>query len=170
MDLVWWALAALVAVTVVGLVALYSRLRRLRKGAEDARANMDAQLEHRRDLIRTLIATVESHFAHEQAALEAARAADAEAEASEGEQRARAEESLSFALKHLLAAAEADPAFQADPDFVALRAELNEAEGQIEFARRYHSERVTGYDAALVTFPSSLVAAALGFRPRASDL
>jgi LemA protein len=161
----------LIAVTVVSLVALYSRLRRLRKGAEVARAKMDAQLEHRRDLIRRLIATVESHLAHEQAALEAARGADAAAsEASEGEERVRAEDSLSFALRHLLAAAEADPDSAGDPDFVALRAELSETEGQIEFARRYYSERVTGYDAALVAFPSSLVAAALGFRPRASGL
>jgi LemA protein len=169
MDLVWWVLLALVAVVVVSLVALYNRLRRLHKGVEDARVQMHAQLEHRHDLIRRLIATVESHMTHEQDALDAAKAAyTAASEASGAEEQARGEDSLNSALGHLLATVKADSGLQADHDFVGLRAELSDTEGQIEFARRYYNERVLGYDAALGAFPSSLVAAALGFRPRPS--
>jgi LemA protein len=170
MDLVWWALVALVAVVVVSLVALYSRLRRLRRGAEDAQAQMDTQLGHRHDLVPKIIAIVERHSSHETVVAAVRNAHTAVVEAAGAQEQAAAEDALTSELGRLLAAAEATPSLQANDDFLALNRELAETEGRIEFARRYYEERVGGYDSALAGWPSSLVAAAFGFRPKPSGL
>ena len=156
---------ALIVVLVVACVSVYNRLVRLRNGSEDAWAQIDLQLKRRYDLIPNLVATVEGHATNERDTFEAlARARAGAVDASGVEDQARAENILSEALGRLFALAEAYPDLQADDNFLALREELGDTEGRIGFARRYYNERVLGYDNALRTFPSNLVAGAFAFK------
>jgi len=167
MDFVAWVVIALIVVLMVGLVALYNRLVRLRNGSEEGWAQIDVQLKRRYDLVPNLVATVKGYAAHERDTFEAVTRARTEAVNASGvEDQARAENILSGVLGRLFALAEAYPRLQADDDFLALQEELSETEGRIGFARQYYNERVLGYDNALVTFPSNLVAGAFGFSPK----
>jgi LemA protein len=167
MDLLAWAVLALVVVLVVGLIALYNRLVRLRNGSEEGWAQIDVQLQRRYELVPNLVATVKRYAANERATFEAVTRARTEAvDASGVEDQARAENTLSVALGRLFALADAYPHLQTDDNFLALKEELSETEGRIGFARQYYNERVLGYDNALATFPSNLVGGAFGFRPK----
>ena len=167
MDLLAWVVMALVVIVGAGLIAVYNRLMRLRNGCEEGWAQIDVQLTRRHNLVSNLADTVKGYAAHERDTLEAVNRARAEAvDASGVEDQARAENTLSGALGPLFALAEAHPRLQADDNFIALQEELSETEGRIGFARQYYNERVLGYDNALGTFPSNLVAGAFRFRPK----
>jgi LemA protein len=167
MDLLAWVVMALIVIMGAGLIAVYNRLMRLRNGCEEGWAQIDVQLKRRHDLISNLADTVKGYAAHERDTLEAVTRARAEAvDASGVEDQARAETTLSGALGPLFALAETHPRLKADDNFIALQEELSETEGQIGFARQYYNERVLGYDNALGTFPSNLVAGAFRFRPK----
>jgi LemA protein len=167
MDLLAWAVIALIVMLIAGLVTLYNRLVRLRNGSEEGWAQIEQQLKRRYDLVPNLVATVKGYAAHERDTFEVVTRARAEAvNASRVEDQARAENVLSVALERLFALAQDYPRLQADDNFLALQEEMSETEGRIGFARQYYNERVLGYDNALGTFPSNLVAGAFGFKPK----
>ena len=70
---------------------------------------------------------------------------------------------LTGALRSLFAVAEAYPQLQAVQEFKDLSENLRDTEDKIQFARRFYNSQVRDYNTALQTFPTVVLAGALGF-------
>src|ERR687884_1761751 len=164
-----WVIVAIAASVLLALivVVLYNRLVRLRNRTENAWAQVDVQLQRRRDLIPNLVETVKGYAGHERSTFEEVTAARASAQqARTVEQHAEAENVLTAALGRLFAVAEAYPQLRATENFQQLQGQLDETEDKIAVARQLYNDAVLSYDNARETVPTSLVAGPLGFRPR----
>ena len=164
-----WVIVAIAASLLLALfvVVLYNRLVRLRNRVENAWAQVDVQLQRRRDLIPNLVETVKGYAGHEQSTFEEVTAARTSAQqATTVEQHAEAENVLTAALGRLFAVAEAYPQLRATENFQQLQGELDETEDKIAVARQIYNDSVLTYDTARETLPTSIVASVLAFEPR----
>ena len=155
-------------VLLVGIIAIYNRLVRLRNRTENAWSQVDVQLKRRYDLIPNLVETVKGYASHERETFEAVVQARAAAqEAGTVEQQAEAEDFLTGALRKLFALAEDYPELRASENFQNLQAELSETEDKISVARQIYNDTTLSYNNAVQTVPSNLIAGMFGFEVRA---
>ena len=163
------ALILIVVVVVAGLIVagVYNRLVGLRQRANQAFADIDVQLQQRHDLIPNLVETVKGYATHERGTLEAVTAARAAAAtAGSVEDKVRAENVLTGALRQLFAVAEAYPDLKANQNFLRLQDELGDVENKLAAARRFFNSAVGEYNAAIQQFPAVLIAGPAGFAER----
>jgi LemA protein len=160
------ALVALVVVVLVWVVVAYNRLVRLRNQVQASWAQIDVQLHRRHSLIPNLVETVRGFAAHERDTLEAVLVARhrAQGAAAGGAGRAGAEAALTGALGQLFAVAEAYPQLTANVNFRELQAELANTEDKIAYARQFYNTAVQGYNGAVQSVPTNLVAGVGGHR------
>jgi LemA protein len=154
------------AVGVLGAVA-YNGLVRRRNRVDSTWSDIDVLLRRRHDLVPNLVSAVSGYAGHEQAALRTvadtrAAAIGAHGPAARGEQ----ESALEVGVKSVLAVAEAYPDLKASASFVELQRQLGATEDGLEHARQFYNDSVFGYNTAIQTLPSSIVAALFGFRVR----
>lgn len=162
-----WIFLALVVLLVVGAVAVYNSLVRLRVQCDNAWADIDVQLKRRHDLVPNLVETVKGYASHEKETLEEVTRARQQAVSVEGpEARAAAEGMLTNALRQLFAVAEDYPDLKAAPNFRELQNSLSEIERALQNARRYYNAVVRDFNTKVEQFPSNLVAGAFGFERR----
>jgi LemA protein len=164
-----WVLLVLAVVIIIGVVAIYNSLVRLRVQADNAWSDIDVQLKRRYDLIPNLVETVKGYAAHEKGTLEAvidARSRAINAQGAGPAARAEAEAGLAGALKSLFALSESYPQLQAAGNFRALQDSLGSIEEAVQNARRYYNAVVRDYNTRIHTVPSNVVAGAFGFQPR----
>ncbi|MCH2144157.1 MAG: LemA family protein [Phycisphaerales bacterium] len=158
----------LVLLVLAGLFfGMYNGLVRKRIASETAWADIDVQLKRRHDLVPNLVNTVKGYASHEKETLEgviAARshAVDANGPAASGE----AEGMLSAALGKLFALSEAYPDLKANQNFLSLQEELTSTENKIGFARTHYNRTTAGYNTALQTIPTNIVAGMFSFEKR----
>lgn len=162
-------IVVVVIVVLLGLVLMgvYNRLVGLRQSSNQAFADIDVQLQQRRDLIPNLVETVKGYATHERGTLEAVTAARAAA-ASAGTvgEKVQAENMLTGALRQLFAVAEAYPDLKANQNFLQLQGELGDIENKLASARRFFNNAVSEYNASIQQFPAVLLAGMMGFRSR----
>ena len=166
MSLGWLIVLAIIVIVVVFLVLTYNRLVTLRQRVKEAFSDIDVQLKRRHDLIPNLVETVKGYAAHERGVFDEvtqARAGAIAAGAQGPQQRAAAEDMLTGALRSLFAVAEAYPQLQAVQEFKDLSENLRDTEDKIQFARRFYNSQVRDYNTALQTFPTVVLAGAMGF-------
>jgi len=168
-------LVAVVVVIAIFLVSIYNNLVRLKNVFKNAFAQIDVQLKRRYDLIPNLVETAKGYIAHERGTLEAviaarnqASSASTRAAANPGDPTAMtallgAESVLTGAVGKLFALAEAYPDLKANQTMAQLMEELTSTENKISFARQAYNDAVMMYNTARETFPTVLVAGALGF-------
>ena len=159
----------LVIVAVIGLfvMMIYNRLVGLRQESNQAFADIDVQLQQRRDLIPNLVETVKGYATHERGTLEAVTAArNAAASAGTVGEKVHAENMLTGALRQLFAVAEAYPDLKANQNFMQLQAELGDVENKLASSRRFFNNAVSEYNAAIQQFPAVIFAGMFGFRER----
>lgn len=160
---------AVVVVIVLGVVALYNRLVKLRNMVDNAWAQIDVQLQRRLDLIPNLVETVKGYAKHESETLEAVTAArKAVQNAKTPDARMGANNRLTGALNGLFAVAEAYPELKASENFKQLQAELSDTEDKISYMRQSFNDTVMKYNMAIQTFPAVLIAGMMGFKERPS--
>jgi LemA protein len=173
-----------VLVVVVGLalwaVGKYNGLVRLRNAVKNAFSQIDVQLKRRYDLIPNLVETAKGYMKHERETLDAVinarnRAITAEAKAASGptqpgaiKELQQAEGQLQGAMTRFFALAEAYPDLKANQNMALLMEELTSTENKVAFARQAYNDSVMGYNTARESFPTNVVAGALGFQ--AADL
>ena len=156
-----------IVVLALMLVGTYNRLVGLRQRANQAFADIDVQLQQRHDLIPNLVETVKGYAAHESGTLEAVTAARAAASnAGSVEDKVKAENMLTGALRQLFAVAEAYPDLKANQNFLQLQGELGDVENKLAAARRFFNSAVGEFNAAIQQFPAVLMAGAMGFTER----
>ena len=164
--MIWILVVILVAIVIYGIVA-YNGLIRGKNQIENAWSQIDVQLKRRIDLIPNLVETVKAYAAHERGVFEeVAEARSKMLSAGSVGEAAGAERQMRGALGRLFAVAEAYPELRASENFKALQEELSDTEDKIAAARRYYNNVVQRYNTSQQTFPTNLMAGALGFRPR----
>jgi LemA protein len=161
-----WALAAIVVVVAVAAVLLLNRLIAARNRTRAAWGDVDAELRRRADLVPELTATVAAYAEHERSVLETAAQARAAAHGDDPPARAAAEQRLGSAIGGVVGIAEANPELRASERFAQLSDALSLSEDRIARSRLVYNDTVQTYNTAIQALPASLVAGALGFRPR----
>jgi len=157
----WIAIPILVAVWVI---AMYNRFVSLLQQTKEAWADIDVQLKRRYDLIPNLVETVKGYATHERTAFENVTAARTAAMSAQGpEEKGKAENMLSDALKSLFAVAEAYPDLKANTNFLELQRELSDTENKIQAARRFYNGNVRDFSTALMSFPGNVIAGIFRF-------
>ena len=145
----------------------YNRIQELDERVEEARANIDAELIRRNDLIPNLVATVDeaarferqtfTEVARARAGLTQAREQVGEAmRTGDTEALSRASAAVSENLRLFLnVSVEAYPTLRANQNFIALQDELTETENRLAVARRDYNEAVRVYNTYIRQFPRS---------------
>jgi LemA protein len=149
------------------IVFIFNGLVRLRVQCDNAWADIDVQLKRRYDLIPNLVETVKGYAAHEKDTFEAVVSARNQSMSAQGPAaKGQAEGMLAGALRQVFALAEAYPQLRAVESFTQLQASLNQIEDTLQNARRYYNAVVRDFNTRIAQFPSNLVAAMGGFKPR----
>ncbi len=137
------------------LIGIYNSLVQLRVRADNAWADIDVQLKRRYDLIPNLVETVKGYAAHEKGTFEnVAKYRSAAMAASTPAEKSEAEGQLTYALRGLLAVAEAYPQLRASEQFQSLQGSLSGLEDAIQNARRYYNAVVRDLNTKIQTFPT----------------
>ena len=170
-----WSLQAALAALIVASGCGYNTIQRMDEEVEESRANIEAELIRRNDLIPNLVATVDEAAAFEErtftrvaearAGLESAR--EEVRQAVEGDADAAtlgaASEDLARNLRLFLnVSVEAYPTLTANQSFRDLQDELTETENRLAFSRREYNERVRGYNSFIRQFPQVITAKVIG--------
>ncbi len=162
-----WIIPLIVVLAVVWVIAVYNRFVRLVMRSKEAWADIDVQLKRRYDLIPNLVEAVKGYVKHEAGTLEKVTAARVAAMDAGGvEEKGKAENMLSGALKSLFAVAEAYPDLKANTNFVELQRELSDTENKIQASRRFYNTNVRDLNTAIESFPGNVIANAFRFEPR----
>lgn len=155
-------------VLVLWVVVSYNRFVTLVQRAKEAWADIDVQLKRRYDLIPNLVEAVKGYAAHEKTVFEKVTQARSAAMNAGGglEERGKAENMLSGALKSLFAVAEAYPDLKANQNFLSLQTELSDTENKIQAARRFYNGNVRDLNTSIQSFPGNVIAGYFHFEPR----
>jgi LemA protein len=163
----WWIIGSVVVLVLLFLAWTYNQLISLNKRAEAAWSDIDVQLKRRWDLVPALVETVKGYARHESSTLE--NVVDARSQATQASsmvQRGETERGLSTAVGRLFALAEAYPELKASQNFQELQKSLVDIENNVQYARRYYNAVVRDLNTLVQSFPSNLVASAMGFVER----
>jgi LemA protein len=154
---------------ILGLIILwfiltYNRLIVFRNRTKEAWSDIDVQLKRRYDLIPNLVETVRGYAAHERQLFEKVTQARTQAMGAQGiKEKGEAENILSSTLKSLFAVAENYPDLKASANFLELQKELTDTEDKIQAARRFYNTNVRDLNTSIETFPTNMIAGAMGF-------
>jgi LemA protein len=160
----------IIVVVIVGAaILIYNGLIQRRLRIDEAWAQIQVQLKRRHDLIPNLVDAVKGYMQFEQDVLQRvteARANAVTAGAQGPAQAAQAEGILTGALRSLFAVVENYPDLKANQNVLELQEQLTTTENQISFSRQHYNATVLEYNQSIATFPSVLIAGALGFTKR----
>ncbi|MFH1785493.1 MAG: LemA family protein [Candidatus Micrarchaeota archaeon] len=148
------------------VVMTYNRLISLRNRVENAWAQIDVQLKRRYDLIPNLIETVKGYMKHEKSTFETITKYRSQLITGTPEEKVKANNMLTQALKSVFAVAENYPKLEASQNFRMLQEELAGTENKISYIRTAYNDSVLEYDNALQMFPSNIIAGMLGFKDK----
>lgn len=160
-----YVIIAVVVLLLLWLFMTYNGLISSRNQTDEALSDIDVQLKRRADLIPNLVESVKGYIKQEKDVLENVTKARAEAVAAggTGEDRAKAENMLSGALRSLFAVAENYPDLKSSANFQQLSTELSDTENKIEAARRFYNANVRDFNTKVQVFPTNIFAGMLGF-------
>ncbi|HLC84683.1 MAG TPA: LemA family protein [Candidatus Nanoarchaeia archaeon] len=165
--MIMWIILIVVAVIVLYVIIAYNRLVTLKNRIENSWAQIDVQLKRRTDLIPNLIETVKGYMKHEKTVLtEITKARSAMLKASSTEDKARASNMVSDALKSVFAVSEAYPELKANQNFLMLQEELAGTESKIAYARQHYNDSVLSLNTMVESFPSKFIASTFSFAKR----
>jgi LemA protein len=136
----------------------YNRLITLRNRVDNAWAQIDVQLKRRYDLIPNLVETVKGYAKHEKETLTQITKYRAQLVTVTVEEKAKANDMLTNALKSLFAVAENYPNLKANENFKMLQEELAGTENKISYIRTAYNDSVLEYKTAKQMFPTNIIA------------
>ena len=155
----------LVVVLLLWFAGAFNSLVRSRNRVKESWSDIDVQLKRRYDLIPNLVETVKGYATHESGIFEKVTQARAAAMGAKTvDEKGKAENMLSGALKSLFAVAEAYPTLRASENFSKLQDELTDTEDKIQAARRFYNSNVLMLNTQIQQFPTNVVASMFGFK------
>lgn len=153
----------------------YNQIQQMDENVEARRADIEAELLRRNDLIPNLVATVEeaarfeeetfTQVAEARSGLTQSREqlANAVQTGADGGELSQAASAVGENLRLFLnVAVEAYPQLTANRSFIALQDELTETENRIAVARRDYNESVQAYNSYVRQFPQTITARVIG--------
>jgi LemA protein len=157
-------LVAIILVSGGQYAGIRSRLVVERESIVAAWAQVDLALEHRADLVPSLVEEFQSEAPGEQSAVKAVTDARATLDAAHGpQQKIQASGNFENAIARLLLASESYPKLDKSKKFGNLQEALREAEYQLDESRRKYNEAVEHYNTNIALFPKNIVASLAGF-------
>ena len=168
-------LLVVIVVIAVLVIGIYNKLVALRNRFKNAFAQIDVQLKRRYDLVPNLVETAKGYMKHESETLEAVIAARNQASTASNAAAANpgnaaamqgllgAESALTGAMGKLMLTVERYPDLKANQTMLQLMEELTSTENKIAFSRQAYNDSVMTYNTARETFPSVVLAGAMGF-------
>lgn len=156
---------ALALILVVSGVSTYNGFVDKEETVNDARSQVEVQLERRADLIPNFVESVKGYTNYEKETLTAvteARAAVGKAKTVSETQQAN--EQLDKAIDVWVnAVTESYPELKADKQYIALQDELAGSENRIAVARKDYNSVAKEYNTSIRRFPASIFAGMFGF-------
>jgi LemA protein len=166
-----WALFASIALAASGCG--YNTIQTYDEQAEQAKRNIEVQLQRRADLIPNLVNTVKGYAAQESEILNNVARANAglvgalqRPGGTNPEELANANANVTRALGPFMTLVQAYPQLQSNEQFLRLQDELTGTENRIAVSRRDYNQAVTTYNTYIRKFPATLTARATGAKPR----
>jgi LemA protein len=164
---------AVAVIIVLGLAFLalyipgYNRAIRLDQAANQAWADVDAQLQRRLDLIPNLVATVQGYATHEKEIFEnIAQARTKYFQADNIAGKIQASNELTGLLSRLLVLQEQYPQLKANQNFLSLQDQLEGTENRIAVARTRYNQAVSALNTYVNSYFGSFFARRAGVRPK----
>lgn len=169
---------AIIGLAVVGAVVLLAIIfacwwistsnwfKRAKVKVDEANSGIDVALTKRYDLLTKLLASVKGYAKHEYETLSqviAMRSGNNIKDLSL-EEKSALNSQLSQVQKGINIVMEQYPQLKADTQFTNLQNQTADCEEQLQAARRVYNSNVSGFNQKRVSFPSSMVANAIGFR------
>lgn len=169
---------AIIGLAVVGVVVLLAIIfacwwistsnwfKRAKVKVDEANSGIDVALTKRYDLLTKLLASVKGYAKHEYETLSqviAMRSGNNIKDLSL-EEKSALNSQLSRVQKGINIVMEQYPQLKADTQFTNLQNQTADCEEQLQAARRVYNSNVSGFNQKRVSFPSSMVANAIGFR------
>ena len=149
----------ILAILVLYVISVYNGLVVARQRVKEAWSTIDTQLKRRYDLIPNLLETVKGYMKYEKGTFEAVvQARNSAMKATSTEQKGKAEENLSGALKTLFALSESYPDLKANENFLELQRELTDTEDKIQATRQFYNTVVLTLNSKVEMFPSNIFA------------
>ena len=162
-----WIVVIAVALIILIIVAVCNRLVSKKNRTDEAWSDIDVQLKRRHDLIPNLVETVKGYAKHEKTLFEDVTKARSEAISSKNiNDKAKAENQITEALKSVFAVAESYPDLKANENFVELQREITDTEDKIQAARRFYNGNVRDLNIAIESFPSNIIANMFKYKKR----
>jgi LemA protein len=162
MNLIYWLLIILGIIALYIIIA-YNSLIVLRTRINNAWAQIDVQLKRRYDLIPNLIKTVQGYVKHEKTVLTELTKARSQLVTGSMDQKAKASNQITEALKSIFAVAENYPNLKANENFKMLQEELSGTESKIAYARQFYNDSVMSFNIKVQRFPTKIIANAFNF-------
>jgi LemA protein len=148
----------------------YNSIQRLDEQANQAKSQIEVQLQRRADLIPNLVNTVKGYATHEEQVF--TQVAQARAgllgaiQSHDPQQMADANAALTSGLGRLFAVAEAYPQLKANENFLRLQDELTGTENRIAVARGDYNQAAQQYNAYIRQFPQVMTAKVTGAKAK----
>ena len=155
--MIGWIIVAIILVLIIAIIGMYNGLVQSKIKVDNAWSQIDVQLQRRFDLIPNFVETVKGYMTHEKETFEKI----AELRTSWANTQ-----SVSTALKTIMAVSESYPELKANENFSELSEELRNTENKISFSRQFYNDTVTMYNTKLEVFPSNIIAGIFQFKSR----
>jgi len=153
-------------VIVLFIILAYNSLIRLKLRIDNAWSQIDVQLKRRYDLIPNLIETVKGYVKHEKTVLTEITKARSQLVSGSMNEKAKASDQLTSALKSLFAVAENYPNLKANENFKMLQEELAGTESKIAYSRQFYNDNVMNFNTSIQSFPKNMIASIFNFKER----
>ena len=152
-------LIGILVILAVYVVSAYNRFVVLKARIKEALSGIDVQLKRRVDLIPNLVSTVKGYAKHEKGVFEnVTKARSSLMKAESVNEKSKANNMLSDALKSLFAVAENYPDLKASTNFQDLQRQLEDTEDKIAYSRQFYNSNVLDYNTKVKSFPSNVIA------------
>ncbi len=159
-------LFAIVA-SVIYLVTIYNGLVAIKNDIDKAWANIDVLLKQRHDELTKLLDTTKGYMEFERDTLtKITQARSQYQQAVTVDQKAQADQSMTWALRGFFAVAENYPELKANTNFQLLEKRISELESQIADRREFYNDSVNTINIRIQQVPDTFVAAFMQLTPR----
>lgn len=163
--MITYILIGILVLVLLWVLFTYNSFISLVNQTKNAWSDIDVQLKRRYSLIPNLVEIVKGYAKHEKGVFEKVTKARTEAISAQTVQdKEKAENMLSSALKSLFAVAEAYPNLKASENFSNLQQELTDTENKIEGSRRFYNANVRDLNTKIEMFPYNILAGMFNFK------
>src|SRR3989344_1081325 len=157
----------ILVIVILAIIMLYNSVIRLSNEVENSFSQIDVKLKRRNDLIPNLIESVKGYMKHEKTVLEnITKARSAIMTSSNINEKAKASNQISQALKTIFAVSENYPKLRANENFIQLQEELTGTENKVSYSRQHYNDVVMKFNNKIQVFPNNVFANILNFKEK----